>query len=178
MSFRKISGLKWAQMCQRPECIPRGRPRGVKKQGVLYERKLAEELGSAWLHGQWFEYEDLGGHGYCQVDFLRRAGDATVILEAKLSWLLEAHDQINQLYRPVVECVWGVPVVGVVVAKRLVPGTRAAIAQTLPSALEAARTVPRVVLHWTGKSSLFPAPRSGLSAKVPLPSASAPATLQ
>ena len=173
MSFRVIRHLSWALPCDRPRCIPNGRPRGIKKQGILYERALAAELGGDWKHGQWFEYEDANGHGYCQVDFLRRTVDATVVLEAKLSWLLEAHQQINQLYAPVLEYVWGVPVVGVVVAKRLTSGMTAAIAHNLPTALEAARSVRAVALHWPGKTSLYPSPRTGLSKKLPLPTVSA-----
>lgn len=169
MSFRVIRHLSWALPCDRPKCIPKGRPRGAKKQGVLYERALAAELGADWRHGQWFEYEDQNGHGYCQVDFLRRTSDATVVLEAKLSWLPEAHQQISHLYGPVLEWIWGVPVIGVVVAKRLVPGMNAAIAHNLPTALEAARAVSRVALHWPGKTSLYPNPRIGLSALLPLP---------
>lgn len=178
MSFRIIRNLAWAIPCKRPNCIGHGRPRGVKRLGVVYERLLAEELGGDWKHGQWFEFEDQNGHGYCQPDFVRVVDDAAVVLEAKLTWLPEAHQQIDLLYRPVLEAVFDRQVVGVVVAKRLVAGMNAAIAHNLPSALEAARAVPRVALHWTGKTSLYPSPRVGLSALLPLSTTPAHSNLQ
>lgn len=177
-SHRIIKDLQWAIPCPRPKCIPRGRPRGSKKQGLLYEQKLAEELGGAWTHGAWYEFEDRHGHGYCQVDFVRRTADVTVVLEAKLTWLPEAHTQIEWLYKPILEACFHKPVVGVVIARRLVPGITAAIAHTLPSALEAARSCSKIVLHWSGKTSLYPGPRTGLSAIVPLSTVTGHSTLQ
>lgn len=177
MGFRKIRGLQWVRPAARPG-FARGRARGVKRQGVLYERKLAAELGSAWNHGQWFEFEDAHGPGFCQVDFLRKLSDAVVVLEAKLTWLPEAHQQIGELYKPIVEACWGMPVVGVVVAKLLPSGCQAAIAHTLPSAIEAAQAVPRVVLHWSGKASLYPDPCLAAARRLPLSSGSSNHTVQ
>lgn len=177
MSHRVIRALEWARPVARPICIPKRRPRGAKGLGLRYERELGKALGPGWQAGQWFEFMDQNGHGYCQVDFLQRTSFGTAVLEAKLTWLPEAHLQLEQLYRPVVERCWGLPMVGVVVAKRLVPGTKAAIAQTLPSALEAARSCRAVVLHWSGKAALWPGPRITAPPFLPLSPSPAPATL-
>lgn len=119
---REIKGLRWARECGRPSCIPIGRPRGAKAQGLRYERGLALTLAPAFRHGQWFEYEDGIGRGYCQVDFLRVDADRVIALEAKYTWTIEGHWQLERLYIPIVERVYARPAVGVVVCKNLSDG--------------------------------------------------------
>ena len=122
MSHRIVRGIKFAAPCARPACIPKGRPRGAKREGIRYERGLADRLDPrVWVYGQWWEYIDDRGHGYCQTDFHYAAGDSVIVLECKLTWTPEGHQQIAQLYAPVLSAALRVPVLGIVVARKLLP---------------------------------------------------------
>ncbi len=149
MAFRTISGLKWAAKCERPSCIPLTRPgRGAKGQGVRYERALAWAVPVA-VHGQWFEFEDSNGLGYCQTDLLMLRGSKAVCLEAKYTWTPVGHWQLERLYRPVVEEALGRDFVGIQVCKTLLPET--ARHATICSSLEEALCAEgRLVWHWLG----------------------------
>ena len=167
---RVIKGLLHARLLSSPPSFAKNsRIRGrAKKAGVQYEKAIQESLPGGWTRGQWIEFMDAAGHGYCQLDFHHCCLDGVVVLESKLSWVPEGHSQLELLYRPVVEMIWGKPMIGLVVAKRLTPECKAAIAQTLPSAINAAKSSRKVVLHWTGKSPLIPRPCSVSSPKIPL----------
>jgi hypothetical protein len=143
-----------------PQFARNARTRGVKRKGILYEVEIQKALPKGWKRGQWLIFQDSAGPGYCQLDFYFECADGIVVLESKLSWVPEGHSQLELLYRPVVEKIWGKPMIGLVITKRVTPECKGAIAQNLPSAISAARSVRNVVLHWTGKSSLVPVPRS------------------
>lgn len=156
MSYRQISGLEEAQPCSWPSCIPRPRARsGAKAQGLAYERALAKALPQA-LHGQWFEFRDQAGPGWCQPDLVLDLGTTLVVLEAKLRWVPEARGQVEWLYLPVVSRALGKPAVGLVVCKVLVPGipqgTR--VRGDLTSAIRDAAAGLPTVLHWIGVGKL------------------------
>lgn len=168
MGHRVIRGLKWALPVSRPDFQPRYARKGAKGRGVAYEKALGKELGAEWTRGQWFEFLDDDGKGWCQVDFFHRTADATIVLESKLSWVPEAHTQLELLYRPVVEMAWKKPMIGLVVTRRLVPGCTGAIAHTLPSAIKAAASCRNVVLHWSGKGPLILRPHSAQPRGIPL----------
>jgi hypothetical protein len=162
--MRVVQGLEAARACERPACIPKGKPRGAKAAGLRYERALAKALPPGWLHGQWFEFWDANGHGYCQPDFILVEPGRVLVLEAKYTWVLEAHAQLMQLYAPVLRAVFKRPVIGVVVCKRLVPGARAAYT-TLEEAIRWP-VVGGAVLHWIGVGPVDPPSRA--SAQVPV----------
>jgi hypothetical protein len=151
---RAITELVWSRALEgRPTCIPHARPRGAKAQGLRYERALARALPAA-KHGQWFEYQDKNGHGYCQVDLMLQLLSGILILEAKYTWCPEGHAQIENLYIPVVSAAWGLPVAGLVVCKRLVPGmTGIAVSGDLETALKYVGSGRRTVLHWLGQAA-------------------------
>src|SRR5882724_3735460 len=166
---RVIRGLIWARACDRPSSIPQGRPRGAKRRGISYESALAAHLTFA-KHGQWFEFQDLNGRGYCQVDLLCETPEQDWItthprnrlvdvLEVKYSWVPEAHSQIEQLYRPVVERALGATVLPIVVCKNIVglPGG-IEIADSYWRAHQLAKVGKLVVWHWLG-SQIRPTPR-------------------
>lgn len=151
-----IEGLEWAKALPgRPKCIPQGRARGAKAAGLRYEREIAGALPGS-VHGQWFEFRDRNGLGYCQPDLLLRGGPGElVVLEAKYTWVAQGHGQIAELYRPVVELATKRWVLGIVVCKVLrssMPGV--AIASTLEEALNLARQGRTVALHWIGQGEL------------------------
>ena len=151
---RRIKGLCWARVLPaRPNGIPASRPRGAKAQGLRYERALAANLPSA-THGQWFEFCDVNGHGFCQVDLLLPRGEVLVVLEVKYTWTWEAYRQLEELYLPVVEMALGGAVIGLQVCKRLVPEARSVtICASLEEAIQEAGErgeARRSVWHWLG----------------------------
>jgi hypothetical protein len=148
---REISGLRWARRLDgKPSCIPSGRPRGAKAQGLRYERQLAKAFPS-FSHGVWFEFEDLNGHGYCQVDFLVEFPRIVSILEVKYTWTIEGHLQLERLYEPVVRAALAKFSEGIVVCKRLVPEVIRG-ATVCPDFESARGVLRRPVWHWLGEA--------------------------
>lgn len=156
MGHRWVKGLEWAKLGERPKGLPQARLRGIKGTGIRYERAVAGELPDA-LHGQWFEFGDKNGPGWCQPDILLLGASKVLVLEVKYSWVPEGHTQIGELYRPVVEKALGRPVLGVVVCRRLKPGMKGVlVVATLAEAVEAAKLGKQVCLHWLGYTALRP----------------------
>lgn len=148
MGKRQIVGLKWAKrLAAKPAGIPQGRARGQKAFGVRYEKALSRALGRYAQHGVWFEYEDLNGPGVCQVDMMIPGSNGVwAVLEAKYTWTLRGHLELEQLYCPVVSAALG-PCKGIVVCRNLLPEAIAVpVFGNLISAVECTR--PRVILHW------------------------------
>lgn len=157
---RVISGLKWAQvLADRPKCIPIGRARGVKAFGVRYEKTLAKQFPSE-ARGKWFEFEDRNGLGFCQVDLLLGQLGRLIVLEAKYTWTLAGHVELETLYLPVVEEAFGLPVKGVQVCRNLTPQTLD-VAEIFHSVESAARAGGgRSVWHWMGDTTVVPRKRA------------------
>lgn len=154
--MRAVDGLKWAREAESP-WGKRQRVRGAKAKGLAYERALAKALPGA-THGQWFEFEDRNGRGYCQPDLILCRG---LLLEAKYTWTIDGHRQIEGLYKPVLEKVYGVGWIGIVVCKVLVAGMPRGVKVVgdLAEGVREARAGNQVVLHWIGMGSVpFNAP--------------------
>lgn len=162
MPHRVIEGLQWAR---RASEAPFGKPRARKNArgaGIRYERLLAKALPQA-IHGRWYEFADANGRGFCQPDLLLDTSSGLVVLEVKLTWVEEAHSQIEQLYRPVLRLAEGASVAGIVVCKTLSPGMRfIPVVATLAEALPLALAGRLVVLHWLGTSTLEPRPPAAI----------------
>jgi hypothetical protein len=151
---RKIEQLVWAAARDvGPFGERKRRPRGAKGLGVKYEADLAAALPRA-VRGQWFEFLDRNGRGWCQTDLLLRVDDSLVVLEAKHTWTLTGHSQIELLYRPILEKIGKFPVLGIVVCKHLLPEMPVRVARTLDEALVLARRRQPVALHWIGSGRL------------------------
>jgi hypothetical protein len=139
--IREIAQVKWVRRLQsRPDCIPCGRPRGTKAQGVKYEEALAAlPHFAAALRGVWFEFSDASGNGFAQLDFLFSACGApfgTVVAEAKLTWTPTAYLQLRKTYFPLLRALTGFPVGGIVVCQNLTRETpRAEVTEDLAEAL-------------------------------------------
>ena len=151
---RQVVELKWARTCERPQSIPVGRPRGAKAAGIRFERAIGQQLLGA-RRGQWFEFEDRNGHGWCQVDFLMPWGGRAVVLEAKYTWTEDGHRELDGLYLPVVESAgWQRPI-GIVISRNLIPMNGRAVARsTLSQAVEIAES-RWAVWHWLGVGPLL-----------------------
>lgn len=160
---RKVSGLKWARELEaKPTYIPVSRPRGVKAFGTRYEKILHAELGPGWLRGRWFEYEDANGLGCCQVDFMGVQGRLW-LLETKYTWTPEGHEQLEELYAPVVARARGVEEssIGLVlVCKNLTARAMQAgrVVESLNLAMATARPGTRTILQWLPGTPVWVSP--------------------
>lgn len=147
---RRIDRLRWARPCAPPGFPSNPHLRGKKAAGLRYERALAEAIPRS-VRGQWFEFEDQNGHGYCQPDVLLQHGAAQVIFEAKLSMTLTALVQLEHLYCPVVERAFGGRAVGIIVTRHLRGiEDQFKVVASLEEAISVAKRGRRVVLHWLG----------------------------
>lgn len=153
---RYIRGLTYAHECKRPSSIPVGRPRGAKARGLAYERALHVNVGG--IRGQWFEYEDANGRGYCQTDVLIGHEGMAVVMECKYTWTLDGHLALAKLYLPVVAMALKRPVCGLVVCKKLIPDVALHGIQVCSSLDDALTAAPRrcVAWHWNGTPGLAP----------------------
>lgn len=146
---RAISGLRFAALCGVPNHAGRNATRGKKAHGVRYEKLLAKGLGVA-RHGQWFQFIDSNGHGYCQTDLLIEFRECVAVLEAKYTWTPQGHFQVERLYKPVLERAFGKPVRGFVVCKKLTDGMgETLVVSRLMEALSWSEN-KRVAMHWMG----------------------------
>ena len=146
----------------KPSCIPTSRPRGAKAAGLRYQRAFGKALGASALDGPWFEFQDNGGRGFCQPDFVLEFDRLAVILECKYSWTLEAYVQIEALYKPVVTQALGKPAFGLQVCKRLQgrAGELTKIVSSLGNGLILANQGQRVTLHWLENTPVMLRPSS------------------
>jgi hypothetical protein len=155
---RKVDRLQWARLCERPSVLPKRRVhyRNLKAVGLRFEKAVCAAVKSlrmgATVHGQWFEYFDANGHGYCQTDVLVLRRDDALVLECKLTEVEEAEAQLEDLYVPIVRRVYRLPVVGIVVVRHLTRLTNAArVCDSLEAAIKAE---PWPILHWIGRGPI------------------------
>lgn len=147
--IRRVVGLEWAEPAENP--WGRVRAKGVKAQGLAYERLLAKTLPQA-KHNLWFRFKDQNGPGMCSPDFVLLLNGRVVVIECKLTDCVEAEEQLLGLYLPVLGFVLGQVPRAVVVAKNLTPAS-ARPSPDLYSAMAWPGLCPRV--HWSGRGS-FP----------------------
>lgn len=157
---RRINRLHWAHPLEgRPASIPNSRPRGAKAAGLRYERALAKHLPEA-THGQWFEFSDGNGHGYCQTDLLMPfLPHFIAIIEIKYTLVPNAFSKMLDLYIPVVSKAMGCPVAGIIAVKNLEYAycEDNFVFAELPGAANASyRQQYPTILHWRGQN-LMPA---------------------
>jgi hypothetical protein len=149
---RRLSQVSWAHECEAPGFAKRSRLRGTKALGVSYEKKLARALPRGSLHGQWFVYSADGRVGYCQPDFLLRGRSELAVLEAKLTDVEAAWEQLEGLYAPVLEACYSKKVLKIAVTRSVARvGASERVCETLAEAIMLARSAHfRPVLHWLG----------------------------
>ena len=151
MTHRVISSLSWARPCDRPKSIPRARAgKGTKGLGIRFERSVSTVLGPKAKHGQWFEFWDRNGRGFCQPDIIFLSGGNVYIVEVKLTNIEKAQAQLTELYIPVVSKALESPARGIIVTKYVTRVTDATlIANTLTEAIARTQLVIPV-LHYIG----------------------------
>lgn len=155
MSRVVVGKVDWARPCTKPSSIPASRPRGRKADGLRYEKLCAKAMPEA-RHGEWYEFYDINGRGWCQPDLLIITLNAVIVLECKLSNYFEGYKQIERLYKPVLQAAWSKPVVGAVIMKSLRSDAPAKlICPSMNDALALLRQdrtcVP--IIHWLGRAN-------------------------
>lgn len=98
--------------------------KGSRAKGKTYERKVIKDFTRAKLAGRvlsspWFTFADANGLGYCQPDILIFLQESIIIVEVKLTQTSSAWQQLELLYKPVVELVYKKPVYLLQVCKHL-----------------------------------------------------------
>ena len=146
MKRRVVLPLKFAAQCARPDCIPVGRPRGVKQLGIQYERKLARALPGC-MTGPWFMFQDQYNMAYCQPDIVINKPDYVVVIECKLKFINEAIEELTCLYLPVVEMALRKPARGIIAVKNLVPKMPMSAFSSIRDAELSAMLTP-ALWHW------------------------------
>ncbi len=151
MAGRRITGeIEWASKAERPSAFGISpRASGVRLKGLQYERAVGRALGPGWQHGLWFKFCDEGGVGYCQPDFIRVLPTTVVVLECKLTDVMEAKGQLLGLYLPVMRHLYSRPARGIIVAKHLTPGSTRVV-DSLEAAL-ADSGLPTLFWPWPPK---------------------------
>lgn len=114
-------GLKEARLTEAPSLYSKSpKLKGSRAKGKIYERAIARRLKRLIDEGkipaelrtnQWFSFEDANGFGYCQTDHYLLLPGFIVLIECKLTQSDQAEDQLDKLYRPILEKIYGVPVV-------------------------------------------------------------------
>jgi hypothetical protein len=150
---RVVKGLFHAGVIARPPFIPVSRSRGVRALGRAFERKVAKAFPDA-NHGQWFQYVDENGIGYCQPDLFLLT-DPIWVLEVKLTDVAEARSQLLGLYFPVLRHVFQREVRGAVVVKHV---SKVSLGSQIVENFDQASKLPDIpVIHWRGVGPLSPA---------------------
>lgn len=165
--LRQVVRLQWAKPCERPSVLPKRKVdyRNPKAVGLRFERKVGlaiKELRlGPTLQGQWFEFTDANGHGYCQPDVIVELPDMDVIFECKLTDVEEAQSQLEGLYVPVVSRAFRRPARGVIVARYLTClRSPDRVVDSVQAALGADPAWLCPILHWIGRGPIGHAPVS------------------
>lgn len=117
--MRRIEGLRHVEFLkERPGCIPQVKLKHqVQREGLNYEHDVAGYLKRFSTHslfcgepcyiipGQWFSYIDANGKGYAQADliFACPARKLFLVIECKRTYVQKGLDQLEGLYRPLLE---------------------------------------------------------------------------
>lgn len=155
---RVVVGLRSAQPCGWPTCVPRNRrPRGAKAAGLRYERTFGARLAKVFpcaQHGPWYEFFDSNGRGFAQPDYVLVREQGVMVWECKLTDTEAAERQLRGLYFPVLEEVYRLPIFGIIVTRHLTRTSNTAlVCTTLGDAIARANGVIPV-LHWLGNAKL------------------------
>lgn len=137
--MRRVQKIVWVRTVDTAP-IENIRPKGIKAQGIGYEKKfgkfLAREISEGdldgelysgqWLHwlGSWLQYEH-GTHrlkssmAYAQPDHYILQDKCVLLFECKLTQTEEAEAQLNFLYAPLLQHLYQKPVLKIQVCKNI-----------------------------------------------------------
>jgi hypothetical protein len=103
---RQITDLQWARLGDSP--FSPGKSYGSRKAGLTFERAVFKKVGKVYpmaLHNPWIAFADANGSGFACPDIV--VPSARLLIEVKLSYTPLAIPQIEDLYLPLVEALWG-----------------------------------------------------------------------
>lgn len=165
--MHEVQGLIRVQSC---EPRPTNPAQNIfARRGLAYQRKLGQALVAlaSKIGGQvelepWFRFWDASGQHKCSPDALFHFQDKTLIIEAKLTWVPEAWDQLLKLYMPVVMLHQShLRIYPLIICKNLTPDSLCGV-ETLSEAFYHKNGVP--CLNWLGRGPLhFTFPTRGRS---------------
>lgn len=115
------------RLAKRPSFIPVSRPRGTKALGLRFERRVGALLRRQFheVHsGEWFEFVDAKRQGVCQIDHYIVLHSHIILCECKLSEAEAAWPQMKDLYAPILERHYGLPVARVQIVRHLRTGRK------------------------------------------------------
>jgi hypothetical protein len=70
--------------------------------------------------GVWFQFLDANGKGLCQADAVVEFDTFVLVVEIKLTQCFAGINELQTLYRPLAEALWGKPTVGLLLCKNLI----------------------------------------------------------
>lgn len=133
--------------------FPKSRLKGVKAEGVRFEKAVVLRLRSLFareqvLHNPWYKYYDELGSGIGSPDVLVVSSKWLLLGECKRTFRAEAFAKLQHFYLPLVAAVWPGRYYGLVqFCKHLSPEAKG-IALTTPEAVLASRPVSPQLIFW------------------------------
>lgn len=124
--YHKVVGLRHVKILKNnPWGGKQPRLKGNRAKGKTYERTVLRCLRRALTesdcihYNEWLGFTDASGTTYCQPDIYVVLPSYVLLLEVKLTQTEDAEIQLRDLYRPLLEELYGLPVVMVQVCKNL-----------------------------------------------------------
>jgi len=112
--FKPADGVRSVRFCSPPSfACGNKKTRGYKAKGLRYEGQVQKRLDALenWesFSGVWFEFTDKNGYRLAQLDWLgfNYELDIACIVEIKLSRVERGWWQLNKLYYPLVQHMFG-----------------------------------------------------------------------
>lgn len=69
------------------------------------------------MNQSWIEFEDSNGFGFCQPDAFVVFDNLVILVEAKLTWVDCVWEELDGLYKPLLENIYSRPVASVAACK-------------------------------------------------------------
>jgi hypothetical protein len=131
-----IRDLEWVMLSESgpPGIRERKKLKGSRGRGKTYERKVDRHLRDLCRSGaldsalgaplhryfqQWLCFRDAEGPGFAQPDSFVVGTRAVLLVEAKLTYTMDGDHQLRYLYGPLLEELFGLPVLRVQAFKNL-----------------------------------------------------------
>lgn len=128
----KLKNLRHAEFTDDGPFSTEPKLKGKAREGIVYQSYVhtqAVALGGNHYSEQWIKFRDGSSVHYCRPDDINEQWDRVVVVESKLSLrqLAKGLAQLR-LYTPILEAIFGKPVVPILAFKHWIPGSR----DTLP----------------------------------------------
>ena len=110
---RIITDLRWARRSSRQKGHRKiSKCTRAQREGIRFEARLMKALRKLpfdeFYVGPWYTFEDANGVGFCQPDAVAITADGRpLVIEVKLTQTQRAVREIETLYAPLVEAIYG-----------------------------------------------------------------------